>query len=210
MPPRLTELQMKTLRCLGVNGPLHIQAIKEKTGMNYATTHRSVKHLEKNNLIWLSDITPRGPKGARTYSLTPYGVLELYLRGDPNDTAKITQHWEHATPRLIANHDIISHQEAVKNMLTTMYPDVVRPMKTREQIEWKDNVVTLNRNTLDMIFLDSIICNQEISSAEIIEAIQRDPDYMKTWEKWFSVKTLLYSHLESLDDRIHGKNGKET
>ena len=45
MPPGLTLLQLEALRCLGLNGPQHIQAIGELTGMNYASAHRSVKHL---------------------------------------------------------------------------------------------------------------------------------------------------------------------
>lgn len=208
MPPGLTDLQIQALKCLGLNGPLHIQRIQELAGMNYATAHRSVKHLEKRNLVWLSDVDPRGPKGARTYSLTPYGVLELYLRGDL-ETGRVTQNWPQATPRLVMNHDKIDFHEELKSMLSIKYPGVVEPLNATRQLKWRENYVIIHRNILETIILEEIIHSSEVRLERLIEVIREDKQYLKTWERWFSTKTFIYNYLKSIDRKIHENNNKE-
>jgi hypothetical protein len=199
---------MKVLRCLGVNGALHIQAIQEKTGLNYATTHRSIKRLERINLVWLSNIAPRGPKGAQTYSLTPYGILELYLRGHlSEDIAKIINNWRQATPVYIINHEKIESDEEIKELLTTTYPNIVSPMNTHKPLSWTDRFVIIQRNVLGTILFEEIQRQRKTHLLDgMVDVIQKDPIFLKTWETWFGVKKIVFHNLENINNEIHDKN----
>ena len=176
----LTKYQQTVLTYIALNGSQNILNIQENTGLNYATTHRSIKTLEKYNLIWLTEKDPRGPKGAQYYGLTPYGIVELYLRGKKNNPDKITQNWDKITPRMIARH-------------------TVHPYQTNKSLPWRDNLLIIHRNILDGILLDSLEPTQIESIKEVIKG---DPEYRELWKHWFSVKTFLYKYLEKTNQNI--------
>ena len=53
----------------------------------------------------------RGPKGAQTYSLTPLGVVEVFLRGDiRSQVDRVVEHWGDVAPRYV--HHWIEFEEA--------------------------------------------------------------------------------------------------
>ena len=103
MTKPLTKYQKKVLRSLTLNGKQNIQAIQFKENLNYATTHRSIMALEEMDLIWMSHRdTARGPKGAKEYSLTPYGVVESALRCVSEDEIDLVKlKWNEIAPRYV-------------------------------------------------------------------------------------------------------------
>ncbi|TFH15584.1 MarR family transcriptional regulator [Candidatus Bathyarchaeota archaeon] len=200
VPRPLTNYQRQVLTSIGINGPQHILAIQQQTGLNYATTHRSVKTLEENNLIYLHEKDPRGPKGAQYYELTPYGIIELYLRGElGNEFDKILENRENLTPRLIINYRKIKQQFPIETILNSIIPDVTTPHKAQEQTPWHKNLLTIHRNIIDTNLLNTLSINQIESISEVIK---NDPKYRDVWQHWYQIKIFFHDLLLDLNKKI--------
>ena len=164
----LTKLQRVVLCSLALNGKQNIQAIQQREGLNYATTHRSIKVLEDSNLTWISHRdTTRGPKGAKEYSLTPYGVVESVLRCiSEDDIDTMIQNWNEITPRYIQYWREIREddlQDYINQTVMEIYPELVAPYRSTEtdskefeQYTYSERSKTIIRNILDMILVNKI------------------------------------------------------
>jgi DNA-binding MarR family transcriptional regulator len=194
----LTKYQIKVLSNLAQHGPQHILSLQENTGLNYASTHRSVKTLEKYNQIWLQNKEPRGPKGAQTYSLTPYGIVELYQRGEKGQDTVIRR-WEKITPKIIIKGEKIQQKIPLKAILDAIYPYVVQPYQTREKINWRQNLLTIHRNIIDTNFLNTLELRE---LEEIVDIIKQDQEFIEVWNHFFGIKQFQYQHLERLNEKI--------
>lgn len=62
------------------------------------------------------------------------------------------------------------------------------PLKSTRRLKWRDNAITIHRKILDTIILEEITHSSEISLKYLIDVIRKDQAYLKTWEKWYSIK----------------------
>jgi len=213
MTKPITKYQKKVLRSLALNGKQNIQAIQLKENLNYATTHRSIKALEKLDLIWMSnrDIA-RGPKGAKEYSLTPYGVVESGLRCVSEDEIDLlNQNWNVIAPRYIQfwrGLCDVGLKDYIYKTLQDIYPERVAPYRSTEAdgkaikiIIHSEKSNTVYRNILDMIMVDEI-CNSSRQNldkiTDFVDFVKKHPDYKKIIDKWLSVKKFKFQYLISL------------
>ena len=209
----LTKLQKVVLRSLALSGKQNIQAIQQREGLNYATTHRSIKILEGSNLIWMSNRdTTRGPKGAKEYSLTPYGVVESALRCISEEEINLMiQSWNEVTPRYIQYWREI-REDGLKNyiikIIIEIYPEVVAPhrsaeshSKEAEPYTYSERSKTIVRNILDMILVNKIFASTEgdlDKMTDFVRLIKRHPDYEEVLNRWFSLHTFKFQFLTGL------------
>ena len=205
----LTKYQKKVLRSLTLNGKQNIQAIQFKENLNYATTHRSIKALEKMDLIWMSHRdTARGPKGAKEYSLTPYGVVESALRCVSEDEIDLVKlKWNEIAPRYIQYWRELCDaglKDHVFKTLKDIYPErvvIYGSSEADEKIIHTENSDNMYRNILDTIMVDKMF-NSRVQNldkiAEFVDFVKNHTDYKFIIDKWLSIEKFKFQYLISL------------
>jgi hypothetical protein len=207
---KISKIQRLALETIGLNGTLHIQKVEKKLEINYATTHRSITRLEKINLIWLSSHDPNRSKGPKFFSLTPYGIVELFLRGKLREKEQniIIHNWKEICPRYLLYWKDLKDNELlndVKIILNYMYPNIVMIGNRIRRIPWRKNLLQLHKNSLDINLLFQIFENKEhnisIDKEFFIEVLNKDNLYYEVWNRYYGTKKLLMDNLHNINEK---------
>lgn len=209
----LTKLQKVVLRSLALSGKQNIQAIQLREGLNYATTHRSIQNLEKLGLIWMSNRdTTRGPKGAKEFSLTPYGVVESVLRCiSEEEIDQMKRNWNMITPKYIQYWKEL-HDAGLKVLILQKiqdrYPSIVLPHdysenndQLGEKSTYSDQEKINHRDYLDLFLIHDIFTSKEQDynkNRDFVNFIKKDPNYQDIMERWFYSYQLQFNTLKLL------------
>ncbi len=213
----LSKWQLTVLDSLMLKGEQNIQAIQLSEGMNYATTNRSVKILERLSFVWMSNRNEaRGPKGAQTYSVTPLGVVEALLRGDvQSQIIRVVENWGDVAPRYV--HHWTDFNEAgvgdqLWRCLWRLYPDRVVlnrivPLHVHEALQSyiQPNNFPVITDGLDYVLLDISFRDYGISidgRTSFIKVVSSDPEYLKVWFHWFLMEENKFKHIQELNEGI--------
>lgn len=221
MTNSLSKRQKAVLDSLAIHGSQNIKTIQQKEGLNYATTHRSIKILEEKGLVWMShrDVT-RGPKGATEYSLTPFGVVESVLRCGSDDIEKTLKHWERIAPRYIRfweNWKAAGILDYIKTILQDIYPDIVTKHRDTETVKEKiksniysDKINIVYRNILDTILINEVFKKTLSTDLEKVETfyklLSEDLQYREVLDRWYQGQKFIFQFLTNL---INGTRASE-
>lgn len=213
----LSTWQLTVLDSLALNGEQNIQEIQVREGMNYATTNRSVKMLERLSFVWMSERDEdRGPKGAQNYSLTPLGVVEVLLHGSVRDQINlVVKNWGDVAPMYV-HHWTDFNKAGVGDQLWKclwrLYPDRVVinrivPLDVHEVLQsyiQPKNFPAL-RDSLDHVLLDISIRDYGISIeglTSFINVVSSNPEYLRVWLHWFWMEQNKFKHIQKLNEGI--------
>jgi hypothetical protein len=213
----LSKWQLTVLDSLMLNGKQNIQEIQLSEGMNYATTNRSVKILERLSFVWMSNRNKaRGPKGAQTYSVTPLGVVEALLRGEvQSQIIRVVENWGEVAPRFVHHWtDFVDAGLGGKlwRCLWWLYPERVVinrivPLHVHEAFQKyiKPNNFPSIKDGLDEVLLDISFTDYGISidgRSPFIKVVSSDPEYLRVWFHWFSMEENKFKHIQELNEII--------
>jgi hypothetical protein len=215
MKQRLSPKQLVVLDSLAINGAQNIQEIQLREGMNYATTHRSVKVLDRFSFIWMSEHDEtRGPKGAQKYSLTPLGVVEALLRGSvENQIDQVVKNWGEISPRYIHHWTDFTYTglaNQLQRYLKWMYPERVilnkiLPLEEHEILRpyiQQPNFEAI-RDGMDRDLLTAYFKDPSPPETDpFIRIISSDSEYLRVWSFWFLIETNKYNSLQKLNEKI--------
>jgi len=206
----LTKLQRVVLRSLALNGKQNIQGIQLREMLNYATAHRSIQLLEELGLIWMSHRdTTRGPKGAKEYSLTPYGVVEAALRCiSEEEIGRVKSNWTTITPKYIQFWQEL-HDAGLKDYIIETiygrYPEIVLPhyySENQDQLydktTYSDEEKINNRDYLDTFLINDIFTSKEPDynkCVDFVSFIKEDPEYQDILGRWWYTYQLQFNNL---------------
>ena len=212
---RLSSAQLIVLDSLALFGEQNIQEIQIREGMNYATTHRSVKVLDRFSFIWMSNHDEaRGPKGAQMYSLTPLGVVEALLRGSiESKIDQVVKNWGEISPRYIHHWTDFTYTglaDKLQRYLKWMYPErvilnkilpleeheILRPYIQQPNFEAiRDG---MDRDLLTAYFKDPA----PFETDPFLGIISSDSEYLRVWSFWFWVENNKFNTLRKLNAKI--------
>ena len=214
----LTKLQRVVLRSLALNGKQNIQEIQLREMLNYATTHRSTQILEELGLIYMSNRdTTRGLKGAKEYSLTPYGVVESVLRCiSEEEIDKVKRNWTTLTPKYIRLWQEL-HDAGLKDYIIetifSRYPEIVLPhyySENQEQLydkpTYSDEEKLDHRDVLDIYLINDIFTSREPDYHKVVDFvsfIKKDSEYQDILDRWWFTYQLQFNSLALM---IEGDN----
>ena len=213
----LSTWQLTVLDSLMLNGEQNIQEIQLGKGMNYATTNRSVKMLERLSLVWMSKRNEaRGPKGAQNYSVTPLGVVEAFLRGSiRSQVYRVVENWGEVAPRYVHHWTDFNETGVADDLcrcLWRLYPERVVlnrivPLHVHEALQSyiQPNNFPIIRDSLDHLLLDISIRDYGISIdglTSLSKVVSSDPEYIRVWSHWFWMEENKFKHIQKLNENI--------
>lgn len=213
----LSPIQLRVLGSLAINGKQNIQEVQIREGLNYATTNRSVKMLDRLSFIWMSHKeVSRGPKGAMQYSLTPLGVVEAHLRsGIDSNFGSVLEHWGEVSPRYIHHWQTFTEvglTDVLLKSLGRLFPDrvIINRIVSLEDHEYFRSFIqpknfTAIRDGLDYNLLDMTINNIGLSREEassFIQVVKSDPKYQEVWDRWFTRQQNQFNQIRKINTRI--------
>ena len=213
----LSKWQLTVLDSLVLKGEQNIQEIQLSEGMNYATTNRSVKMLERLSFVWMSNRDEaRGPKGAQNYSVTPLGVVEALLRGGvQSQINRVVEDWGEVAPRYVHHWTDFNEDGVVDDLwkcLWRLYPERVVlnrivPLDVHEAFQsfiQPKNFPGI-MDDLDHVLLDISIRGDGISIeglTSFINVVSSDPEYLRVWLHWFWMEENKFKHIQKLNEGI--------
>ena len=213
----LSKWQLTVLDSLMLRGEQNIQEIQLSEGMNYATTNRSVKILERLSFVWMSNRNEaRGPKGAQTYSVTPLGVVEALLRGGVrNQVNCVVENWGDVAPMYVHHWTDFNEAGVADDLwrcLWRLYPERVVinrivPLAVHEAFQSyiQPNNFPAIRIGLDHVLLDISFRDYGISfegRTSFIKVVSSDPEYLRVWLHWFWMEENKFKHIQELNESI--------
>jgi hypothetical protein len=208
---------LTVLDSLLLNGEQNIQEIQLNEGMNYATTNRSVKMLEKLSFVWMSNRDEaRGPKSAQNYCVTPLGVVEAFLRGSvQSQINRVVENWGDVTPRYVHHwKDFIAAGLAhdLWRCLWRLYPERVVlnrivPLDVHEALQSyiQPNNFPAIRDGMDHVLIEISIRDYGISiegRTSFRKVVSSDPEYLRVWFLWFLMEENKFNHIQELNEDI--------
>ena len=211
----LSKWQLTVLDSLMLKGEQNIQEIQLNEGMNYATTNRSVKMLERLSFVWMSKRNEaRGPKGAQNYSVTPLGVVEALLHGGVRSQInRVVKNWGDVAPRYV-HHWTDFNEAGVEDQLWRclwrLYPERVvfnriLPLDVHETLRSYIQLKNFPaiRDGLDEVLLDILISDYGISIeglTSFINVVSSDPEYQRVWLHWFWMEENKFKQIQKLNE----------
>jgi predicted transcriptional regulator len=199
------------LKYLGLNGEQHITSIQKNLELNYATAHRSITRLCNLNLIWLSNHDNNKPKSPKYYSLTPYGIVELFLRGEIEEENKenIINKWKKHCPCYILYWKEIKDEGLLNSILKILYhiyPKTVTLYNINKRIMWHEgpNSLIIHKNILDMVFIYQLFENKDINinmnESDYIKIIYKDKYFKGVWIRYYWIKSMIFDNIKSINE----------
>jgi hypothetical protein len=207
------EHQTQVLSTLAEHGKLNTLQISKRGSLDYPVVLRTLAHLSKRHLVWLSEIGNRGPKSPKFYQLTAYGFIELFLRLDENNYKNKFKKEYEACPRYLTHLDVFRRESVIPELKITSHTLLTtfeEACKAAAPEEFSNAALAYisTRTTIDsnfFIYFYVALYPLKLEKLNILnEIFKKDLEFLDSWDTNFlPFISGLYEDILTLDKKIH-------